>query len=141
MHNLTATVAVLRDAETIVRSRLITDREERLLLAELMGQLPLDMLPAHAQLIINAIGRYNARPRKGPFDAEKAARPTEGKQDATPVATGPGTAAEAAQARPSEGQQEQAQDAGVVADASADGGASTKAPAKAEKPKPSAPRK
>src|SRR4051812_21819062 len=109
MHNLTQTVAVLRDAETVIRSRLITDREERLLLNELQAQLPIDMPPSHAKLIINAIARYNERPRKGPFDAEKAARPTDREQNPAPVAPGPGEAPAEAAKGPSEGVPEQAE--------------------------------
>ena len=117
MHNLTATIGILRDAETIIRSRLITDKEERRLLAELETQLPVEMLPSHSQLIISAIARYNGRPRKGPFDPN-AVRPTEGQQDAAPVATGPGEAPAETPQGPTAGEPEQAENAGVVANGS-----------------------
>jgi hypothetical protein len=135
MHNLSNTVSVLRDAETIVRSRLISDREERLLLNELVTQLPVDMLPSHAALIINAIGRYNARPRKGPFDAN-ATRPTEGRQDTAPVGTGPGEATAEATQGPTEGKPEQADDAGGVSDGSDGDTPPAQATAPDQKPKP-----
>jgi hypothetical protein len=135
MHNLSATIDVLRDCETVIRSRLITDREERLLLDQLVTQLPTDLLPDYAKLIINAIERYNARPRKGPYDAEKAARPPEGKQDAAQVAPGHGSPAAEAPKGPTEGKPEQAQNAGSVARSGNDGPTAAQAPAKAQGPK------
>lgn len=135
MHSLSSTIDILRDCETVIRSRIITDKEERSLLVALTEQLPVSMLPPHAATIINAIARYNDRPRKGPFDAEKAARPTEGKQDAPVVGPNPGSPAAEAQPRPTEGKPEQAQDTGSL-DRPSDGGPNAaEAPAKAQGPK------
>ena len=106
MHNLSQSIAVLRDAETVVQSRLITDAEERSLLKTIIGHLPVDMLPGHAALIINAIERYNDRDDRAPgHHPQEQGRPTEGKQDA------PAMVAEVTEVapRPTEGLEEQAE--------------------------------
>lgn len=135
MHNLEQTIAILRDCETVIRSRLITDKEERALLDALSSQLPLDLLPPHAATIVNAIARYNERPRKGPFNAETATRPTEGKQDAAEVAPRNGSPEAEASPRPTEGKPEQAEGPGDVAGNSDGGRTATEAAPKAKEAK------
>lgn len=135
MFNISEGIAALRDAETIASSKSLTVAEKGQLLGELLGTIP----PAFNRPYITTI--YDALERLHGTFVPAAARPTEGKQDATPVASGPRSPAAEAPKGPTEGKPEQAQDAGVVAVSRGSGGASATPAAPSEKPKASQARK
>jgi hypothetical protein len=129
MYNITDSIRALRDAETIVASALLTNDQKARLLRLLGDSIPPSFNRDYLSIITEALEALY-----GNYPLTEAG-PTVGQQDATPVATGPGEATETPEARPTEGLQEQAQDAGRVADGSDSGGTPTQAPAEAQKPK------
>jgi len=99
MFNILQTVSVLRDVEAVIASPHFT-AEERADLIEACLQSLTDRTP-HGRIVIDAIRRAYPAP-------EKQRREAEGEQDAPEVAEGTDEAAQGE----TQGQQEQAEDAG-----------------------------
>lgn len=98
MYNLTSSIDALRDAETIVASKLLDENERLALLRELVASIHETIAPSHAVTIRNAVLRRLPAPKQG--------RTSEGKQDAPEVAEGSPEAPEGE----AEGIEEQAKD-------------------------------
>lgn len=119
MFNITDTVQVLRDAETVINSSILTDDERTLMLTNLLNVL-IDRTP-HGAAAIGAIRRA--------IETSKQGRQAQGQQDAAPVASEGDEAA----CGSTEGQQEQAEDAGSVPSGRDGNRTTSKASAKAKK--------
>lgn len=129
MQNLHEGIALLRDAETIVASKLLSNEDKEALIGSLIANLPPPLSRPYVLTITAALERLYGT--YAPAQARKAA----GKQDAPSVAPGPGEGAEAPSPGPSEGKPEQAQDAGKLDSSSNRSPAPAEAPAQAERPK------
>lgn len=125
MFNITDTVQVLRDVETVLRNDTVLTKDDRDLLLVHLSQKLNESTP-HGRIVIAAIERARGRFTAAP---EEQGRKTEGQQDAPEVAPKDAEASGGS----TQGKQEQAEDPRSVPGSSNGNRAAPKASAKAKK--------